>query len=206
LNINSQQSKSILGDQEKILYGREFYYEELAGKKIKLNYKSFFQINNAICEKLFAFVKEQTKKSRTILDAYCGSGAISIYLAKEGKKIIGIDSDSAAIRNANENALENDLPGCQFLTGFVENEISRMSSQHGFDTIIFDPPRSGLAQNIITQLPSDLKKIVYISCDPQTQKRDIQQLIKVGFHPTLRKAFDMFPHTFHIENVIVLEK
>lgn len=206
LNINGLQSKSILGDQEKILYGREFYYEELAGKKIKLNYKSFFQINNAICEKLFAFIKEQTKNSRSILDAYCGSGAISVYIAEEGKKIIGIDSDSDAIRNANENALENDLPGCQFLTGFVENEISRVSTQYRFDTIIFDPPRSGLAQNIFTNLPVDLKKIIYISCDPQTQKRDIQLLIKEGFHPMLRKAFDMFPHTFHIENVIVLEK
>jgi len=196
-NINPKKTNVILGDDEKLLYGRDHIFEEIGDKRFKLNYKSFFQVNPQIAEKMYDFVKANLKQSKIVLDAYCGVGSIGIYAANDDQQIIGIENNKDAVKDARENAVLNKQNNCSFLTGNVENVLSQMEEK--FDTIIFDPPRKGLDAKIIDSIPDSTKKIVYISCDPNTQQRDAGRLLEKGFTAKIMQPFDMFPNTFHIE-------
>ena len=119
---------------------------------------------------------------------------------------IGIENNVKAVQNAKENAELNKIDNCKFIAGYVETELPKILKNNKIDTIIFDPPRKGLEQRIIDNIPPEIRKIIYISCDPMTQVRDVKIMIEKGFIPKEMQPFDMFPHTFHIENVIILER
>jgi len=205
-NINTEKTNVILGNDEKILFGRDFIYEQIGKTKFKLSYKSFFQVNTKQAEKMYKFVKQSILENSKVIDAYCGVGSIGLYLADKAAKVIGIENNVKAVQNAKENAKLNKIDNCKFVAGYVETELPKILKDNKIDTIIFDPPRKGLEQRIIDNIPSDIKKIVYISCDPMTQVRDIKLMIEKGFVPKEMQPVDMFPHTFHIENIIILEK
>ncbi|MCF7793638.1 MAG: 23S rRNA (uracil(1939)-C(5))-methyltransferase RlmD [Candidatus Cloacimonetes bacterium] len=204
LNINPNRTNVILDDGEKILFGRDYIFEEVNGKKFKLNYKSFFQVNSEIAAEMYEFVKQQLVNSQNIVDAYCGVGSIGIYVKSVGQKLWGIENNENAILDAEENAKLNNIMDANFICGNVEEELEKID--HKIDTVIFDPPRKGLERSIIEKLDDSIIKIVYISCDPNTQKRDVKMILQKGFKVNLMQSFDMFPHTFHIENVMVLER
>jgi len=206
LNVNPHRTNVILGDDEKILFGRDHYFEELNGKRYKLHYKSFFQVNAETSVAMYDFVKRHTAASRIIVDAYCGAGTIGIYLADSGKEIFGIESNFEACEDAAENARLNKAENFHIVSGKVEDELAKLAKKTEPDTIIFDPPRKGLDDAIFQQIPQKIEKIIYISCDPNTQRRDIIKLMEMGFKIKIMQSFDMFPQTYHIENVIVLER
>lgn len=204
LNINPQPTNVILGNDQKLLLGRDYIYETLGGMEFKLNYRSFFQVNSKVAGRMYEFIRHQVQDSKVILDAYCGVGSIGIFISGGNKRIIGIENNPNAVQDAVQNAAENGLENCDFSLGNVEDSFSEICRREKIDTIIFDPPRKGLNRAIIDSMPASIRRIVYISCNPVTQMRDVKYLLLKGFKAHIGQPFDMFPHTFHIENVIVL--
>lgn len=203
-NINSNPTNVILGNEDKILFGKNNLIEKIGSSRYKLNYQSFFQVNTTVAEKMYEFVKEHIPANSNVLDAYCGVGSIGIYIAGKAGKVIGIENNGNAVIDARFNAELNNASNCDFITGDVEDKILEICEN--IDTIIFDPPRKGLNKEIIEKIPDNIKKIIYISCDPSTQVRDVNRLMEKGFKIKLIQPFDMFPQTYHIENGIVLER
>ena len=204
-NINPKQTNTILGEDEKLLFGRDFLYDKIGDFRFKLNYKSFFQINSIVSGKMYSFVRDNLEPATNVIDAFCGVGTISIFISEKVKKVIGIENNANAINDANKNAELNNIVNCEFLKGNVENLLPEIIKRN-IDTIIFDPPRKGLDEKIIFSLPQTIKKVIYISCNPATQKRDVEKFLEIGFHIKIMQPFDMFPQTYHIENVLILER
>jgi 23S rRNA (uracil1939-C5)-methyltransferase len=119
---------------------------------------------------------------------------------------LGLESTDAAVADARENALVNGVTESLFECTDIEDNLAEYCKKHQINTVIFDPPRKGLSKPIIEAIPTEVKKIVYISCDPATQVRDASYLLDSGFKIVMRKGFDMFPQTYHIENVLILER
>ncbi|MCD4820182.1 MAG: 23S rRNA (uracil(1939)-C(5))-methyltransferase RlmD [Candidatus Cloacimonetes bacterium] len=206
-NINSHKGNTILSNDEKILFGKNYFYDSIGDKNYKLNYMSFFQINNEIAKQLFDFIKKNVKKNDNVLDAFCGVGAIGIYIADKVNYVIGIESNQNAIDDAIFNAKLNNLTNIEFIQGNVEDTYSNFKDTTTFDVMILDPPRKGLDNQLISLLEKNKpQKIIYTSCDPLTQKRDIKNILDLGYQLKKIRSFDMFPHTFHIENVVIIEK
>ncbi len=205
-NINAEKGNVIMGRDYKLLDGEAYMNGVLAGKKFKLSYDAFFQVNNETATAMIEYCKEQVKEDAILIDAYCGTGTIGISLADKVQKVIGIDFSLAAIRNARQNTLINEIGNCEFIRGDVAKEISEVLSNSKSDTIIFDPPRKGLEPETIAAVTeSKIPQVIYISCNPSTQIRDIKLFIEAGYELKSRRGFDMFPQTWHIENVVVLE-
>jgi len=206
-NINSEKGNAILGKDEKILFGKDYLIETIGKISYHLNYRSFFQINHSTTEKLYDFVKSQISKNEIILDAYSGVGTIGIYLADKAKEVIGVEFVAAAVKDAKQNIEFNNIDNCRYYVGLVEDKIEEICKKTVLDTIIFDPPRKGLEKKIIEVLKhNEIKKVIYVSCNPMTQKRDVHMLNEIGYKIKKIQPFDMFPQTWHIENVVVLEK
>ncbi len=204
-NINPKQTNTILGEDEKLLFGRDFLYDKIGDFRFKLNYKSFFQINSIVSGKMYSFVRDNLEPGTNAIDAFCGVGTIGIFISEKAKQVIGIENNANAINDANKNAEMNNIANCEFLKGNVENVLPEIIKRN-IDTIIFDPPRKGLDEKIIFSLPRTIKKIIYISCNPATQNRDVEKFLEIGFHIKIMQPFDMFPQTYHIENVLILER
>ena len=205
-NINPKQTNVILGDDEKILFGREYIFEKMEDLKFKLHYKSFFQINNSVAHEIYKTVKSFINSDETIIDAYSGIGSIGMYISDKAKEVICIENNKAATEDAKYNAKLNEINNCSFICDNVERALPEQCREKQIDTIIFDPPRKGLQPEVIAAIPDNLGKIIYISCDPTTQARDVALLLEKGFKVLFMKSFDMFPQTWHIENLVVLEK
>ena len=204
-SINSDQKNKILGDDEKIIYGRRYLNDKLADVKYQVGYDSFYQINSSTTELLYDAIKDNIEDEK-IIDAYCGAGTISLFIANKANRVVGIDSNTSSIENANKNAKLNAINNCRFILGKVEDEISKLSLDN-FDTIIFDPPRKGIDNSILDKVvESKINKIIYISCNPSTQKRDLLFLRKKGYNIDKIQPFDMFPQTWHIENLVILSR
>ncbi len=205
-NINPKKTNTILGNENKLLFGRDHIIEKIGKKKYKLHSSSFFQVNSGIAEQMYDFVRLNIGSNDKIIDAYCGVGSIGIFVADKAAEVIGIENNNFAVQDAVANAKLNKVENCHFIEGEVEQELSILCRNREFDTIIFDPPRKGLNEHMIKSLPDNIRKIIYISCNPTTQARDAKLLLEKGFKIILMQPFDMFPHTYHIENVLVLEQ
>ena len=205
-NINPKKTNTILGNENKILFGRDHILEKIGGKKYKLHSSSFFQINSGIAQQMYDFVKSNIEHEDKVIDAYCGVGSIGMFVADKAIEAVGIERNKLAIQDAVTNARLNKVENCRFITGEVEQILPILCQKEQFNTITFDPPRKGLDENTIKSLPDNIKKIIYISCNPTTQVRDAKMLLEIGFKIILMQSFDMFPHTYHIENVLVLKR
>ena len=163
---------------------------------------SFFQVNNSISEKMFNYIKDICKKNNAsrVIDLYCGCGSISLIIADIVDYVYGVEVNKQSIIDANENKLLNNIRNVEFKRDTTDNieDISR------FDTMIVDPPRSGLSKKVIDKIiNSNIKNIIYVSCDPITLRRDLL-LLKDKYNIDSITTFDMFPNTYHVENVCTL--
>jgi len=207
--INGKVNDS-LHDQEVITYyGKGFIEETLENFRYKISPKSFFQTNSYQAELLYQVTRDFAglTGNETLYDLYCGTGSIGIFCSKKAKKIIGIEAIPEAIEDAKENAAMNGLDNCQFYAGDVAAICTDdFFIAHGTpDVIITDPPRAGMHEKLVQQLlKMEAPKIVYVSCNPATQARDLQ-LLDAKYKVTRLQPVDMFPHTHHIENVALLE-
>ena len=192
---------------EQLLYGHPVIKEELYlpdGQKLcfKISPLAFFQTNTKQTEKLYSAVlaAASLKSNEIVFDLYCGIGTISLFCAKEAKKVYGIELNTDAIKNARENAVLNEINNVEFFAGDVAKILPFLSQKP--DIIIVDPPRSGLAPKVIESITAlKPKKLVYVSCNPASLARDAKLLIQAGFTLKTVQPIDMFPQTYHIEAV-----
>ena len=207
--INTKLNDSIF-DQEFIPYSGDFeIQEELCGLKFNISPKSFFQTNPVQAEQLYdvAIDFAQIKPTVVVYDLYCGTGTITCVAAKTAQKAVGVEIVEEAIEAANVNAKINGLDNVEFLAGDMKDVFNaEFYAQHGKpDIIITDPPRSGMHPKVVEYLAEiACPKIVYVSCNPATQARDLAML-DATYKVVKSRAVDMFPQTHHVENVVVLE-
>jgi 23S rRNA (uracil1939-C5)-methyltransferase len=183
--------------------------EELEGIQFKIGAKSFFQTNTQQTLTLYNAAREMAALTgeELVYDLYTGVGTIALFVAKQAKKVVGIEYVPQAIEDAKKNALLNGLNHTAFYAGDMKDLLSRQfAEENGLpDVVITDPPRAGMHEDVIKQL-LDLrpKRIVYVSCNPATQARDIALMMEV-YKVSKVQAVDMFPHTHHVENIALLE-
>lgn len=207
--INPKMNDTIYDLDVITYYGKGYIEERLDNYRFKISPKSFFQTNTQQAEKLYRIIKEFAGLTgkETVYDLYCGTGSIGIFLSSDARKVIGIETVTDAIKDAKINAAWNGLEHCLFFTGDVADIVTDAFFQkHGQpDVIITDPPRPGMSEKLVKQLlEMEAPRIVYVSCNPATQARDLQWLDEK--YKILRiQPVDMFPHTHHIENVVLLE-
>jgi 23S rRNA (uracil1939-C5)-methyltransferase len=190
------------------VYGKGFVVEKLEKFCFKIGPKSFFQTNTTQAERLYQTVRTfaALQGTETVYDLYCGTGSIGIFLSDKAKKVIGIELIPDAIADAKENALLNQISHAAFFTGDVTTVCNdTFFETHGRpDLIVTDPPRAGMSDKLVTKLLEiAAEKIIYVSCNPATQARDLH-LLSEKYQISAVQPVDMFPHTLHIENVTAL--
>lgn len=207
--INTKKNDTIY-DQDVICYNNKNHIiEQLGNIKYKISPKSFFQTNSRQAKRLYDLVKEfgGFSKNDFVYDLYCGTGSIALYIADDCKKVLGIEQILDAIDDAKENAALNQIENCDFYVGTCEDILKpEFIAVHATpDIVVLDPPRAGLHEKVVNVLlEAAPKKIVYVSCNPSTQARDVL-LFSEKYKVTRCRPVDMFPHTFHIENIVLLE-
>ena len=208
--INPKANDSIFDLDVEFYKGKDHIIEELDGLKFRISAKSFFQTNTAQARKLYDATKKYAALtgSETVYDLYTGTGTIANYLARDAKKVIGIDSIPEAIENAGENSELNSISNTRFFAGDIKDLLSEeFIDRHGKPEImIIDPPRAGMHKNVVKSiLYAAPQRMVYVSCNPATQARDIA-LLDEKYRVKAVQPVDMFPHTHHVENIVLLEK
>ena len=205
LNLNDKDTNVILGDKEKVLYGDDYINDIYDGIKVKLSLKSFYQVNYNQMLKLYAKVKElsNVKDSDNVLDLYCGIGTISLYMARFAKSVCGVEIVDAAVKNAKDNAKLNNIDNAEFILADASKNMNEYIKDK--DIVIVDPPRKGLSNELINSLISNnIKRIVYVSCNPATLNRDLDLLSKTYNIGDIQPV-DMFPYTTHVECVVSMQ-
>jgi 23S rRNA (uracil1939-C5)-methyltransferase len=206
--INEKKNDSMF-DLNPVTYsGKGYVFETLEDFKFKIGPKSFFQTNTYQGEKLYRVAREYAELTgnETVYDLYCGTGSIGIFVSGNAKKVIGVEMIKEAVDDAIENAFINGVAHAQFFTGDVAGVCNdEFISEHGKpDVIITDPPRAGMSEQLVKKiLEMEAPLVVYVSCNPATQARDLN-LMKDKYIVTRVRPVDMFPHTHHIENVVQL--
>jgi 23S rRNA (uracil1939-C5)-methyltransferase len=189
-------------------HGNPYITEQLGHLQLKIGPKSFFQTNSRQAKALYDVVVNfaALEGSETVYDLYAGIGSISLYLAHRSSKVVGIEQVPEAVTDAAKNALHNKITNCEFFAGDVREVLCRdLLNQHGMpDLVITDPPRAGMHAEVVhTLIEMKVPKIIYVSCNPVTQARDLQLLSDV-YHVAKVQPVDMFPQTYHIESVALL--
>lgn len=206
--INNKENDSIYDRDIHLFYGNKYITESIGDLKFKINPKSFFQTNINQTIKLYDMVKNlaNLKGDEIVFDLYSGLGTISQFIAKKAKKVIGIESINEAVISAKESAIENKVNNVDFVVGDMKKIFNPLFiSKYGNpDLIITDPPRDGMHKDVIKEiLKLKTKKIIYVSCNPSTQYRDLE-LLKEKYKIIKIQPVDMFPQTDHVENIVLL--
>jgi 23S rRNA (uracil-5-)-methyltransferase rumA len=208
--INSKGNDAIY-DQELICYkGKDCIYEEMEGLRFKINAKSFYQTNSKQAYKLYEVARNfaDLKGDELVYDLYTGTGTIAQFVAKKAKKVVGVEAVPEAIADAKANALVNGISNVTFYVGDMKNVFNDdfIAANGTPDVIITDPPRDGMHKDVVAQiLQIAPEKIVYVSCNSATQARDLALMDEL-YKVTKVQPVDMFPQTYHVENVVLLER
>ncbi len=210
LSIHKKRGNAVLGDRFVTLFGPGYIEDILCGLRFRLSARSFYQVNREQAQRLYAAALRLADLSPTdtALDLYCGTGTISLVLAKEAGTVIGVEVIPQAIEDAKENALRNGVNNAEFLCADAA-EAARRFAEEGIrpDVIVVDPPRKGLDETVIDAMVTmSPKRIVYVSCDPATLARDVRRLTEQGYALKHAEAFDLFPRCSHVETVVCLSK
>ena len=209
-NVNSRDTSIVMQDQTLLLYGDGKITDELCGMKITFDSSSFYQIHHDQCEVLYNLAKEMLdlKPTDEVLDTYCGVGTIGLSLADACKQVTGVEINKQAIENARFNAKQNHIKNIRFLAMDSTRFMQEAARNHKpYNAIILDPPRAGTSMEFIKSACSlKPEKILYISCDPKTQARDLRQFAQNGYRGQVMELVDMFPYTKHVETVCLMSK
>ena len=210
LNINRRSGNVVLGDKNVVLWGRDYIEDTLCGLKFKISPQSFFQINRKQAERLYEKAAEYAGLggSETVLDLYCGTGTITLIMARRAKRAIGAEIVAEAIEDAKENARRNGIENAEFICADASEAAAKLKEE-GLppDVFVVDPPRKGLSEDVIgSMLEMAPKRIVYVSCDPATLARDLGLICKKTYKVEKVTAVDMFPRTAHVETVVLMSR
>ncbi len=200
----------VLGDKEQVIYGKGYIEDELCGMTFRISPKSFYQVNSVQTEKLYAKAMEYAEITgkETVLDAYCGTGTIGLIAAKKAKEVIGVELNKDAVKDAISNARRNGIENISFYHNDAGRFLLEMSEQSAeLDVLFMDPPRSGSDQAFLDAVARIRpRRVVYISCNPETLVRDLDILGKKGYRVDKCVAVDMFPYTESLEAVVALSR
>lgn len=209
-NVNSKRTNVIFGEETRVLWGAEYIYDFIGDIKFAISARSFYQINPDQTKVLYdqALQYAELNGDETVIDAYCGIGTISLFLAQKAKKVYGVEIVPEAIEDARRNAELNNIHNAEFAVGKSEDVIPEWKKQ-GItpDVIVVDPPRKGCDEELLkTIIEMKPKRVVYVSCNPATLARDLRILEDGGFKTVEVQPVDMFPQTTHVEAVAKLER
>lgn len=205
--INDRLADAVQADSIKILYGQDYFYEEILGLKFKISPFSFFQTNSLGAEVLYETAREFVgdTKDKVIFDLYSGTGTIAQMLAPVAQKVVGVEIVEEAVEAAKENATLNGLNNCEFIAGDVLKIVDELKDKPDF--IVLDPPRDGIHPKAIQKIIDfGVEKMVYISCKPTSLARDLEVFRAAGYQVERGKCVDMFPNTGHVETVVLLSQ
>jgi 23S rRNA (uracil1939-C5)-methyltransferase len=205
-NVNGRRGSIATGEFERVLAGSPTLLERIGPFEFELSANSFFQTNTRGAQRLYDTVKNFAglQGAETVLDLYCGTGTIAIYLASAAGRIIGLEVVESAVEDARRNCLRNGVDNCRFVSGDVRRTLPQLQVRP--DVMIIDPPRAGMHEDVVKEVMScGPRKIVYVSCNPATMARDML-LLKQAYTVAEVQPVDMFPHTYHIEAVARLIK
>ena len=206
-NIQKFRNNVILGRETRVLYGSRTIRDRIGDLTFNISARSFFQVNTSQAARLYQTAVEfaQLTGAETVGDAYCGTGTITLSMARRARKAIGIEIVSSAISDAKRNARENNIRNAEFLLGDAVEILPRLKDE-GVDVIVVDPPRAGCDRRVLeTFAAMEPTRIVYVSCNPATLARDLSILSTLGFRTKKIRPVDMFPMTSHVEVVTLLE-
>ena len=206
-SVNDSPADVVRSDSSEMLYGRDFFFEELLGLRFRISAFSFFQTNTPGAKVLYGVVRNYAgaARDRLIFDLYSGTGAIAQLLAPVAKKVIGVEIVEEAVAAARENAALNHLDNCEFIAGDVLQVIGALPKKP--DLIILDPPRDGIHPKALPKiLEFGVKEIIYVSCKPTSLIRDLEVFLQHGYRVVRACAVDMFPGTAHVETVVLLSR
>ena len=209
-NINREHTSLVLGNTEKVLYGKGTIEDTLCGCVFRISAKSFYQINPVQTEKLYSTAIDfaELTGSETVIDAYCGIGTIGIIAAKKAKEVIAVEVNKDAVFDAKNNAKRNGTDNIKFYCDDAGKFMTKMADKgESADVVLMDPPRAGSDEAFLSSVVTlNPKKVVYVSCNPETQARDLKYLTQHGYKVRKIQPVDMFPHTNHVETVALLSK
>lgn len=209
-NVNSRKTSVVLGEAEKVLYGKGFILDTLCGKTYAISPRSFYQVNPAQTAVLYGLAVEAAKLTgkEVVLDAYCGIGTIGLTAADHAKQVVGVELNRDAVQDAIGNARHNGVKNARFFAADATRWISEAAAAgEKADVIFMDPPREGSTPEFLASVARMApKRVVYVSCNPVTLARDLVTLTKLGYKAEGFTPVDMFPHTEHVETVVLLSK
>ncbi|MGN0355101.1 MAG: 23S rRNA (uracil(1939)-C(5))-methyltransferase RlmD, partial [Muricoprocola sp.] len=212
INVNDKNTSMVLGTRDIVLYGKGYIEDTLCGCRFRISPQSFYQVNSVQTEVLYTKAMEYAGLTgkETVIDAYCGIGTIGLIAAKKAKEVIGIELNPQAVKDARLNAKCNQIKNARFYEGDAGDFMIKMSEgtkdspKQKVDVVFMDPPRSGSTEaflsSVVTLSP---KKIVYVSCGPDTLARDLEYLTRHGYKVSKIQPVDMFGFTEHVENVVL---
>ncbi len=207
-NVNNKRTSLVLGEQTRVLYGSGYIEDSLLECKFRISPKAFYQINPTQTEVLYSKALGYAKLTgnETVIDAYCGTGTIGILASRSAKKVIGVELNADAVKDAKVNAELNGVQNIEFYEADAGKFMVELASlNQKIDTVIMDPPRAGASLDFLKSLVTlKPQNVVYISCNPETQARDLSYLTKKGYKVKKIQPVDMFPHTNHVECVVQL--
>ena len=210
LGTNTKKGNVILGDRYRTLWGEDRLEDTLCGKRFRLSVPSFYQVNRAQAERLYAKAIEFANLTgqETVLDLYCGAGTITLALSNHAKRALGAEIVPEAIDDARENAVRNGVRNAEFFCGDASDVAKKLAQEHlRPDVITVDPPRKGLAPDVVESIAAmQPERVVYVSCDSATMARDVKRFADLGYTAARAAAVDMFPRADHVETVCLLSK
>lgn len=211
INVNNKRTSMVLGEKEQVIYGKGYIEDELCGRRFKISAKSFYQVNSVQTEALYAKAAEyaQLTGRETVVDAYCGIGTIALAVAGQAGKVIGVELNRDAVRDAVTNARINQIKNADFYQNDAGRFLTQMADAgEQVDVLFLDPPRSGSTEEFLDALIQiSPKRVVYISCEPETLARDLKYLTgKSRYRVREMTPVDMFPYTGNTEVVCLLSK
>ncbi|SMB80080.1 23S rRNA (uracil1939-C5)-methyltransferase [Desulfonispora thiosulfatigenes DSM 11270] len=207
-NINPEPGPIILGKEFKLLKGKGLISDKLGSLDFAISPESFFQVNTEQAEKLYTKALEYAglTGTETVVDAYCGIGTISLFMAKHAKKVYGIESVTRATEDAKFNAIINEVTNAEFIAAKIEKWLPKWVEEgNSADVIVVDPPRKGCDQETLqAMVEAKPGKIIYVSCNPSTLARDLKFIVAGGYEVKKVQPVDMFPLTSHVESIILM--
>lgn len=209
-NINNKRTNVIFGNKTVVLWGEEYIHDKIGDLTFAISARSFYQVNPTQTEKLYRKALEYADISQDdiVIDAYCGIGTISLFLAQQAKKVYGVEIVPEAIEDAKKNAELNDITNAEFVVGAAEKVMPWWTAQ-GLkpDVIVVDPPRKGCDEALLkAMIDMEPNRIVYVSCNPSTLARDLRILEDGGYETKEVQPVDMFPQTGHVEAIALIQR
>jgi 23S rRNA (uracil1939-C5)-methyltransferase len=211
LNLNKRRSSVVLGQEERVIYGKGFIEDSLCDLSFGISSRSFYQINSVQTELLYSKVIDFAGLTgkELVLDAYCGVGTIGMVVASRARKVIGVEINADAVKNARLNARKNDITNISFVCADASDYMVDLAKEGTVvDVVLMDPPRDGSDERFLDSiLKLKPKRVVYVSCGPYALARDLEFLTRHGQYRVIEMVgVDLFPHTYHVETVVKLEK